>query len=259
MTDWVPAVGVGFVSGVLSGTFGIGGGVVTTPALRLLMGAPALIAVGTPLPVILPSALVGSLNFHRRGLLDVRTALWCGFVGSATSVLGAFVSHLLGGRAILVITAILIAYVAVDMIRQAGTPDLEPSDPQLAEKPEPSAISLAGIGLVAGFYSGLLGLGGGFILVPLFLRVLRLDMKRAVGTSLLTVAILAVTGTVSHAFLGHIDWGLAGALTLGVVPGAWVGSTLAMRARSRTLRVAFALMLVMAGIWLGYAEITGSL
>ena len=82
---------VGLVSGVLSGAFGIGGGLVTTPAIRLLLGYPALIAVGTPLPVILPGAIAGASSYVRRGLADVRAGArhraWSGRSGSVAGAL----------------------------------------------------------------------------------------------------------------------------------------------------------------------------
>ncbi len=85
--DALVAVAIGLASGVLSGLFGIGGGIITTPAIRLLMDAPALVAVGTPLPVILPGALTGTVGFMRRGDVDVLAASILGASGAVTSVL----------------------------------------------------------------------------------------------------------------------------------------------------------------------------
>jgi uncharacterized membrane protein YfcA len=82
-------------------------------------------------------------------------------------------------------------------------------------------------------------------------------MRRAVGTSLVAVAVLAVPGTIVHAGLGHIDWTLAVLLTIGVVPGAWLGARLAARASDRTVRLAFAGLLAFVGVWLAVSEIVG--
>lgn len=281
MLSWALGAAVGFVSGVLSGAFGIGGGIVTTPAIRLVMGAPALIAVGTPLPVIIPSALTGAWSYHRRGLVDVHAGLVLGLAGSVTAVLGAAAANTVGGRVVLIGTALLILYAAGDTAWQAMHPGAVPADhAQLHEaeeagvagpdvtrapdagrpaQPGPPArrVWLVGIGVMTGFYSGFFGLGGGFVLVPMLTRWLRLPIKRAIGTSLVAVSILAVPGTVTHAFLGNIDWVIAGGLVLGVIPGALLGAKITLRAQERHVRIAFAILLVGVGAWLAFAELPG--
>jgi uncharacterized membrane protein YfcA len=125
----------------------------------------------------------------------------------------------------------------------------------LPNRPAGQTWRLVLIGSVTGLYSGFLGLGGGFVLVPLLTRWLRLDIKRAIGTSLLAIAILAVPGTITHAYLGHIDWRIAGALVIGVIPGAWLGARITLGASDRTIRIAFAVMLLAVGAWLAAAEL----
>jgi uncharacterized membrane protein YfcA len=278
--------GIGFVSGVLSGAFGIGGGIITTPAIRLILGAPALVAVGTPLPVIFPSAVTGAINYYRQESLDVRAGVTCGLVGSAFAVVGALATQYAGGTIVLLATSALILYTAGDMILQIVRPpriglaageerdafaedacgDLAtPGAPVEADATAPPAPEAADnpwwryaiIGALTGFYSGFLGLGGGFVLVPMLIRWLHFDIKRAIGTSLLAIAILAIPGTITHAYLGHIDWAIAGVLILGVIPGAWVGSRATLGSTDRGIRIAFAVMLLIVGSWLAIAEIAG--
>jgi len=270
-------VAVGFVSGVLSGMFGIGGGLITTPAIRLLLGYPALIAVGTPLPVILPGALTGAASYRRRGLADVRAGVLMGAIGAVGSVAGAFLSQRAGGTVVLIATAALIGWAATDMLVQhrgavradaaaadagmvAVTGENE-SDEALVALGTPSAeprhrlMVLAAIGTLAGLYSGFLGLGGGFVVVPALTRYLGMPVKKAIGTSLVTVAVLAIPGTITHYFLGHIDPWLAVLLAVGVVPGAMLGARLTRGASDRTVRLAFAALLAVVGVWLAVSEI----
>ncbi len=289
MGVWLATVAVGLFSGVLSGAFGIGGGLVTTPAIRLLLGYPALVAVGTPLPVIVPGALTGALSYRKRGLADIRAGVTMGAIGSVGSVVGAMLSAKVGGTIVLLATAALIAYAAIDMMLQqvrAGSaarsattaPDAPPaaeraasvgeneSDEALASTGPPPGVTRSGsprllalvaIGSLAGLYSGFLGLGGGFVIVPALTRFAGMPVKRAIGTSLVTVAVLAVPGTLAHALLGHIDWPLALLLALGVVPGAVIGARLTESASDRAVRVSFALLLGVVGIWLAMSEIAG--
>ena len=297
MRELLTTFGIGLVSGVLSGAFGIGGGIVTTPGIRLLLGAPALVAVGTPLPVIFPSAVTGMLNYRRGGLLEVRTGVWCGVFGSVFAVLGALATKFVGGSVVLLATAALILYTACDMVLQVVWPPrvgLEASEerdafapagdasgdaetlpaggdavlgaesdlakpsaasPLAPSPPQPPLLKLALIGALTGTYSGFLGLGGGFVLVPMLTRWMGYDIKRAIGTSLLAIAILAVPGTITHALLGHIDWRLAAVLVVGVIPGAWVGSRLTLGSSDRAIRIAFAVMLFVVGGWLAASEL----
>jgi uncharacterized membrane protein YfcA len=261
-------IAVGLASGILSGVFGIGGGLLTTPAITLLLGYPALIAVGTPLPVIVPGALTGAIAYRRRGLADVRAGLVMAAVGSLGSVAGAWLSRLVGGTFVLLATAAVIAGAAVDMLlqhRAAASPAVAgeaESDEALASTvAHPGARArvwtYAGIGAVAGLYSGFLGLGGGFVIVPALTRWCGMSVKRAIGTSLVTVAALAVPGTLAHWYLGHIDWPLAALLAIGVIPGAAIGARLTRRASDRSVRLAFAGLLAVVGVWLAISQFAG--
>lgn len=283
LVPWLVAAAIGFVSGVLSGMFGIGGGIITTPAIRLLMAAPALVAVGTPLPVILPSALTGALSYRRRGLSDVRAGLVCGLAGALTATAGALATKFVGGTTVLIGTAVIIVWAAADMVLQSLMPPkqlaeieavepaiaqiaaeesavvtIEPVPPRTSQAPDGSRAPLGvlvAIGLVTGAYSGFFGLGGGFVLVPMLTRWLRFPIKRAIGTSLVGVAVLAIPGTITHALLGHIDWQIAMGLTIGVIPGAVLGARLNAGARDQTVRLSFAGLLVVTAAWLAISEL----
>lgn len=252
------AVAIGFLSSVLSGLFGIGGGVVTTPAIRLLLDRPALIAVGTPLPVILPTAVVGALAYHKRGLVDVRSGAVLGAVGGVAAIIGARATTLVGGTFLMYVTAAVIAYMSLDMLaltlRGSTTPELValPAEPRRAAHHPLAGLVL--LGVVTGLYSGFLGLGGGFIVVPALVRWFGFDIKRAIGTSLMTVAMLALPGSVTHVILGNVDMRLAGLLVIGVVPGALIGAKITSVAQDRTMKLAFSALLLVVGVSLALAE-----
>ncbi len=257
MADWLIAAAIGLFSGVLSGMFGIGGGIITTPALRLVLGAPALIAVGTPLPVIMPGALTGALTYWRNGTSDPRAGLILGLAGVITAVLGALATRLVGGTMVLIGTALLIVWAAADMTLQVLRPG-KATEPGAEAEAHASLPLLIGVGALTGLYSGFFGLGGGFVLVPMLTRWGRFPIKRAIGTSLVAVTILAVPGTITHALLGNIDWALAAALAVGVVPGAVLGARVSLGTRDHVLRVGFAALLVVSAVWLAANEILGA-
>ena len=262
-------VGVG--TGVLSGMFGVGGAVLSTPGIRLL-GASPLIAIGSTLPSVLPSAAVGTVTYTRERLVEVRVALVAGGVGAAFAVAAARLTTAIPGDGHLqqIATAALLSFSSWRLVRSAHEerPDLaRPAEARPAEETIPTELgreaaprgfgawTLAVTGAAAGSVSGLLGIGGGVILVPAFVEVLRLPIKRAVATSLVVVGILAVPGTITHAVLGNIDWRFALWLTVGVIPGARLGSGITVGARERTIRLFFGLFLLVLSIVYGLAEV----
>lgn len=245
---------VGLAAGILSGAFGVGGGVITTPAIRLLLGYPELVAVGTPLPVIIPTALAGSWSYARRNLADVRAGLIIGLAGAPGSIAGAWLSAVLGGKVVLLVTAALIAYLALDTFLQAFR-GASPADAPVSEAHPRRGAALILVGVAAGLYSGFLGLGGGFVIVPILRRWFGMDIKRAIGTSLTAVSLLAIPGTLAHAWLGHIDWNLAALLAIGVIPGALLGARLTQKASDRWVGFAFASLLLVTGLVLAANEL----
>ena len=202
---------IGFASGVASGAFGIGGALLTTPGIRWALNAPPLIAVGTTLPVIIPSALTGVWTYTRGGFVDRSFVTTAAVAGGAFAVLGALATTLIPGEILLVSTAAVILFLSLRML---------PSSEAVTPRVRPSLPLFAAIGAGSGLMAGLLGVGGGVILVPVLTVVLRFPLKTALGTSLAVVAAQAIPGTIVHAFLGHIDWRIAAGLAIGVVPGA---------------------------------------
>jgi uncharacterized membrane protein YfcA len=112
------------------------------------------------------------------------------------------------------------------------------------------------VGGLAGFVSGLLGVGGGILMVPAFTAWIGMPLKRALGTSLAIIAALVIPGTIVHAALGHIDWAIFVVLTIGVVPGARLGARIALGTRERTLRVGVGSFLMLVALLYGARELS---
>ena len=113
----------------------------------------------------------------------------------------------------------------------------------------------AGIGAAAGLISGLLGIGGGLIMVPLLAGALGMPLKRALGTSLLAIAVLVIPGTIVHTSLGHIDWAIFAVVTIGAVPGARIGARLALGTKERTLRILVGSFLLVVALAYGVSQV----
>lgn len=239
---------VGLVAGIGSGLFGVGGGVVTTPAVNILLGGTAIQAVATPLPVIFPTSLVGAWAYHRAGEVSLRAAGWGALTGIPGAVAGAYLTDFVNAHLLLFVTAVLLAGTAYQVMR-GRTPRVP------WERGKTPAWKYAAIGFGAGFVSGLLGVGGGIVMVPAFMVLIGMPLKRALGTSLVTISALVVPGTIVHWWLGHIDWAIFAALTVGVVPGARLGARLALGAKERTLRWSVGLFLLAIALLYGGREL----
>jgi uncharacterized protein len=276
-------VAVGVATGAMSGLFGIGGAVISTPGIRAL-GASAQTAIGTTLPSIIPGAASGTLRYAREGLVDGDAVRATTPVGILAAVAGALLTEVVPGEghALMLATAAVLAVSGTRMIRNAdasarslGVPSTEaaaettvPTGETAVRVPEdivvavgdrphgrPTTIRLAAVGTLAGLLSGLLGIGGGTVMVPGFTQIAGLPLKRAIATSLACVGIFAVPGTITHALLGNIDWRFALLLTVGMVPGARLGAGLTIRAEDRRLHVVVGAFLAATAIAYAAGEI----
>ena len=270
--------GVGLASGVLSGMFGIGGAVLTTPGIRVL-GATPLEAIGSTVPPILPGAISGTWRYSRSRLVNWRVGLVCGIAGTVLAVGGAVVSDLINPHLQMLATAGILLYTGITTLVQARRgrtvvvveaegPDAEVEldlppvdDGDDREVLEAAAAhrypfgQIVAIGAGAGALAGLLGLGGGVVMMPAFTQILKIPMKVAVASSLVAVAIFSIPALVTHTLLGHVNWTFALLLTAGAVPGAQIGSKITLGATDRTLRVAFGTFVMVLAIIYGTAEI----
>lgn len=249
MSGWDVLVGalIGFAAGLLSGLFGVGGGIVTTPGIQYLLGATPIQAVATPLPIIFPTAIVGVYTYARAGEVDLRAATWAIGPGLAGTVAGALLTAVVNPHWLLLVTAVLLGWTAVSVIRGRDVPE--------SERRATAGWEYAGVGLIAGLVSGLLGIGGGIVMVPAFTTLLGMPLKRALGTSLVCIAAFVIPGTITHWLLGHVDWAIFLVVSIGVVPGARLGARLALGAREHVLRLAVGSFLLVIAIAYGAAEL----
>ena len=257
-------VAVGFASGILSGMFGVGGAVLTTPGVRLL-GATPIEAVGSTLPAILPGAVSGAWHYRRAGLVEWRVGLVSGGVGAAFAVGGAQLSDHINAHYLMISTAALLLYSGLrhvgahamnraPVLVGAGAPVIDP--PVASDQPVSAPVLvIAAIGAAAGSLAGLLGVGGGLLLIPGYTVLLQLSAKRAVATSLVAVAMFSVPAMITHAWLGHINWTFALLLMVGVVPGARIGARFTLAGSEARLRLLMGLFFTLLALVYGGSEL----
>lgn len=253
---------VGLFIGVFSGLLGIGGGTVMVPVLRLIFGLSAYAATATSLFAIIPTSLSGAATHLRNKTCVPKLGLVLGLGGAVTSALGVYLGSISPSWAIMLVAAVIILYSAYNMLKKAlkipsGKAAASDRAAGVAGESEPVFVlgrrELVGgvlIGLIAGLASGYVGVGGGFIMVPLMTSWLGVPMRYASGTSLIAIIILCVPGVAEQMMLGNVDY-LAGIeLVVGSIPGAALGARLVKKVPERTLRFIFAGFLGVAAVLL---------
>lgn len=237
----VPLVcAAGAVIGVLYGMFGVGSAF-ATPVLALI-GVPGMSAIAGPLPAILPGSMTGAWSYSRDGLVDWPIARRTIVGAFPAAIVGAVTSQWVDSGVLVAVSGVVLLAVGLRVLRPGTVTERdgwEDRHPHL----------LVAIAAGVGFSSGLLANGGGFLLVPLFLLMVGLDMNRATGTSLVVASALTVPTLVTHALVGDIDWAIALMFAAGLVPGARLGAMVAARVATDRLRGAFGALLVGFAVW----------
>lgn len=246
LIEAVKTILTGAVAGFLSGLFGIGGGVILTPFIRIQLAQPAYIALGTTVPVIIPSALAGAAGYYRSGMLRTREITFAApaaFVGAAA---GAYSTRYIEAGFLMLLTALVIFVLAVRLLieRQIMV--------NISVRPETAALT---VGLISGFFAGLLGIGGGFLLVPGFILLCGMSSQEAFGSSLVTILAASLPSVVIHHYLGHINWLIAFLLMVVVIPFSYIGSRVSVRLSSATTRRLFAIFLMIVAVYFAIYEL----
>ena len=265
---------VGLAVGVLAGLLGIGGGMLLVPAFKLGYAMDSLMCTATSLFTIIPTSVSGAISHIRNKTCLPKLGVAAGLGGACLSPLGVWLATLSPDWAVMGAAALIIAYSSVTMFRKAlkapkvprgaGAGAADAAAKEAAAEDRAAAIERAhaeaptigwreaaigaAIGLFAGLASGYVGVGGGFIMVPLMMSILHVPMKLTSGTSLIAVMILAVPGTVTQALLGNINWIAGIAVACGSIPGATLGAKLIPKVPERQLRFLFAGFLVVAAV-----------
>jgi uncharacterized membrane protein YfcA len=231
--------------GLALGLLGSGGSILTVPVLVFLVGQDEKLAIAGSLLVVGVIALAGALYGLRARQADGRSVLWFGGAGAAGAALGAAVSAWIPGPVQLGIFALVMWLAAWTMLRRR-----EPS--AVDARPPRARRWLIADGLGVGGLTGLIGIGGGFLIVPALVGLGRLPMPRAIATSLWIIAINAFVGFAKHLMvLGPartaLDWKVLGTIAAIGAAGSIAGQRVGQRLDPVTLRRAFAVMLVLIG------------
>lgn len=254
--------------GISLGLIGGGGSILTVPALVYLFGVHPLLATSYSLFVVGSTSLVGAFHNFKKGLVSVKTALLFGSASIVTvfimrklvmPLIPKTVFHL-GTIAItesvltMLLFAVLMVVASLAMIRNKRQQEISST---AADKNQP-LVKLLVYGLVIGVITGLLGAGGGFLLIPALVLLVKLPMKVAVGTSLCIIALnslIGFTGDIGHF---NIDWWFLLKIAAIAIAGIFIGSAVGKKVKGERLKKGFGWFVLIMGIYIILKEVLSS-
>lgn len=245
----------GALVGVILGLTGAGGAILAVPLL--VFGLQLLVAEAAPVALfaVSISAAIGALLALKQGKVRYRAAGFIALTGALASPVGIYIARKIPDAALSLLFAAVLGYVAIRMLRQPEHHSAEAGAGLLPATPcqlddfsgrliwdVHCARSLALSGIAAGFLSGLLGVGGGFIIVPALQKATRLPMRTIVSTSLAVIALVSAAGAFSAVLAGSMNWSIALPFAVGTVAAMLVVSRFAHRFTGPAMQRGFAIL-----------------
>jgi uncharacterized membrane protein YfcA len=246
----------GFLIAIAASLTGIGGGVFIVPVLALLYEFLPANAAGTSLTAIIFTATAATLNYTRQRRIFWRTGLVLAVVTVPGAYLGAWLTTILSPRQLGLIFGFFLIFVAIyvgtdlnNLMRGNNKNNRldQKSDLELVRSGRRIAMG-AGLGFFGGLASGLLGIGGGLLMVPIMTFAMGMSIHLATATSMFTMIFTSISGVVQHYQANHINFEIALLLALGAIFGAQVGAYSSKRVSGKNLRRVFAIVLIISGI-----------
>jgi len=249
MLAWIGAL----IIGVTLGLLGSGGSILTVPVLVYLVGQDPKVAMAGSLMIVALISLFAALPYARQKTIDWRMVGWFGIPGLVGAAGGAWLAHFIDAIVQMLIFAALMLSAAYLMFK--------PMD--LSHPPKVRAnYKIVVDGLVVGGLTGMVGVGGGFLIIPALILLGGLSMRLAVGTSLVIIVLKSMVGFVVYldvlsAQNLELDWGIIIKFSLLGIVGGWLGHKLSHKFDQQKLRQFFALFLVFMGLFILYQKLPG--
>lgn len=229
----------GLLAGFVGSLFGLGGGIIIVPALTLIFNVPVAVAVGTSLVSIVAVSTVAGINYLKSGRADLELGITLAAATSLGAATGGLLAEYLPARIVYISFSIILLIAAVNMTR--------PRRIMLIDRKYNSASNTAigwGLSLVAGNVSGILGVGGGIIQIPMMRTVMKVPFKIATATSSYMIGITVAPAAVIYMLRGDIDTFKSAAIILGTFAGSRVGAAVSYRITSLLLRLLFVAIMI---------------
>ncbi len=234
--------------GISLGLLGSGGSILTVPVLVYLIGEPEKVAIAESLGIVAAISMVGMIPYAIRKEVDWKSVIYFGIPGMLGTYGGASLSSYISGNTQLMIFAVVMILAAWMMIRNGKV--IDPT-----KEFKVSKFVLIAEGLVVGVVTGLVGVGGGFLIIPALVLVAGLDMRVAVGTSLVIIAAKSTLGFYKYLDVLreeslNVNWELLGIFTIVGIVGSFVGGRVGRYVPQASLKKGFGYFLVIMGVYI---------
>ena len=247
----------GFITGLLLGIFGSGGSIVTTPALLYLLDVEAKSAIAMSLGIVAVTATITALQHWRWGNVNLKITAVFGVFGVIGTYAGALLGVITPTVIQLTIFALVMYAAAYKMLKpkhkSAGAAAVTDCVDSNGDELQYTHIAVHGIAV--GILTGIVGVGGGFLIVPALVLLSGLPMQQAVGTSLSIVALKSFAGFAGYAGVVDINYALMAGFTSIAIVGSVIGSLMSKHLPSRLLQRGFGLFLVFVASYILYKSV----
>lgn len=244
------------VIGLSLGLMGGGGSILTVPIFVYVLGFAAKPAIAMSLPVVGATSLVGAFGHWRAGNVDLRTALLFGVIAMLGSYIGARLAVFFSGAVQLTILAVVMLAAAASMLRNRRSADAAANERPAVDRAALPMGKILAVGIAVGVLTGVVGIGGGFLIVPALVVLGRVPMKQAVGTSLLVISMNSVSAFAGYRGTVDVPWGFLAAFTAVAIVGILAGTYLVRFISGAALKRGFALFLLVIGALMLYQNRT---
>jgi uncharacterized membrane protein YfcA len=238
---------IGFLAGFFGGMVGLGGGVIMIPLMVGILKLDQHKAHGTSLVALVFTGISGAIAYGMKGSVDVTAAVLVAATAMITAWAGAHFAHSLPGWKLKRAFGGFLVFASLLMLGKSYLPQIAAMDGGWTR----IALFLA-TGVVAGFISGMMGVGGGTIMVPALVLLAGFSQHTAQGSSLLAMVPAGASGAFTHWKLGNVRTNLLLGMIPGILTGTYLGGTLAHVLSDNILRLVFSAML----IWIGVRYLT---
>jgi len=256
----------GVMTGLLLGILGSGGSIIALPALIYLVDIPTKPAIAMSLGIVGITAFIAAIQHWRKGNLNLQVALVFSLFGAGGTFAGAKIGVVMPDLLQLGLFAVIMYLAAYRMFRPQKVAPMPP-DPSDADGGGEAVLVQTAIsahlghiavhGIVVGVLTGMVGVGGGFLIVPALVLLSGLSMKEAVGTSLAVVSAKSFAGLAGYAGAVAIDYVTMGTFTAIAVASGIVGGHISNRLSARLLKKSFAVFLVLVATYIVFKEFGG--
>jgi uncharacterized membrane protein YfcA len=251
-----------FATGILASLLGVGGGFLIVPIIMFLCGLDSHFAIGTSLMTLVFTATSSTFAYFKQKRIDYKIGLILAACTTPGAILGAYTTKFISAGVLTLLLGLLLIYVGIKVLTRSKEQKDERSLRPTSFSRKRSIVDSFGVvfdysvdlergmplSFLEGFFSGLLGIGGGIVMMPVLVLGVGFPIHIAVATSMFVMIFTTLSGAITHLLLGHVIIQYVILLAIGVSIGTQIGARIARRLKSKTLERVFGASLLLLGL-----------